>query len=89
MVVLVVTWPYCLGDLANSVGSGYVPSLTDLTCLPYSCSPESPKGKKTTTSPNGRKKREADAGDASQAYGQAGLAPVASVVNRVPFTAVC
>ena len=34
MAVLVVTWPYHLGDLANGVGSGSVPSLTDLTCLP-------------------------------------------------------
>ena len=34
MAVLVVTWPYRLGDLANGVGSGSVPSLMDLTCLP-------------------------------------------------------
>ena len=34
MAVLGVTWPYRLGDLANGVGSGSVPSLTDLTCLP-------------------------------------------------------
>ena len=43
----------------------------------------------TTTSQCGRKERDADVGDASQAYGQAGPAPVASVVDRVPFTAVC
>ena len=44
------------------------------------------KGKKTATSHNGQKEREADAGDASQAYGQAGPAP--GIVDRVPFTAV-
>ena len=47
------------------------------------------KGKKTTTSHNGRKEKEADASDASQAYGEAGLVPIASVVDRVPFTTVC
>ena len=45
--------------------------------------------KKTTTSHNGQKEREADAGDTSQAYGQAGPAPVAGVVDTVPFTTVC
>ena len=35
------------------------------------------------------KEREADAGGASQAYGQVGPAPVAGVVDRVPFIAVC
>ena len=30
-----------------------------------------------------------DEKDASQAYGQCGLAPIASVVDRYPFTTVC
>ena len=43
--------------------------------------------KKTITSHSGQKEREADAGDASQAYGQASPVPVTGVVDKVPFTA--
>ena len=53
--VLTEAWSYRPGDLSSGVGMRSVPSLADLSCLLYElCSPEGPKGRRTTTSHDSR-----------------------------------
>ena len=55
VAVLTETCPNCPGDLSSGVGIRSVPSLADLSCLLCElCSPESSKGRRTTTSHDGR-----------------------------------
>ena len=53
--VLTKAWSYRPGELSSGVGMRSVPSLADLSCLLSElCSPESPKGRRTTTSHDSR-----------------------------------
>ena len=57
--------------------------------ITWLCSRKGLKGRITTTSHGGPRRKKVDEGDVSQAYGQYGLAPVVGVMYGYPFTTLC